>query len=58
MKRDTSRYGQGIVAEILSKKPILYFHHDALYRIYCLISKLYHITNENEWRKCEYEEKI
>jgi hypothetical protein len=22
----------------------------------CLISKLYHITNKKEWRKCEYEE--
>ena len=58
MKRDTSPDGQDIVTEILSEKPIPYFRHEALYNICCLISKLYHIPNENEWRKCEYEEKV
>lgn len=53
---DTAPYGQSIVTEILKGKPILCFRHEALYSTRCLIRKLYHITNKNEWRKCEYEE--
>ena len=55
---DAASYGQDIVTEILSEKPIPYFRHEALYSICCLISKFYPIPNENEWRKCEYEEKV
>lgn len=30
--------------------------YKALYGICYLTSKLYHITNKKEWRKCKYEE--
>ena len=55
-KRDTAPYGQDIVTEILSKKLVCRFRYEGLYGICCLTSKLYHITNKKEWRKCEYEE--
>ena len=58
MKRDTAPYGQSIVTEILRGKQILCFYYEAMYGIRCLTSKLYHITNKKEWRKCEYEEKV
>ena len=53
---DAASYGQDIAQKILSKNPIRRFWHEKLHGTRCLISKLYHITNKKEWRKCEYEE--